>query len=812
MKRYLCIHGHFYQPPRENPWLEAIEMQDSAYPYHDWNERITAECYSANAASRILDAQGRIINIPNNYARISYNFGPTLLAWLEGNDPESYQAILKADRESQKRFSGHGSALAQVYNHMILPLANRRDKYTQIIWGIRDFEHRFGRRPEGMWLAETAVDLETLDIMAELGIKFTILAPNQARRVRPKGQRSWKDVSGNRIDPTMAYEQILPQQRRITLFFYDGPLSQAVAFAGLLTDGVAFAERLVSGFDDNRLHPQLVHIATDGESYGHHHRKGDMALAYALWHIEENNLAQITNYGEFLEKHPATRYADIFENSSWSCVHGVERWWRDCGCNSGGYPDWNQAWRTPLRDALDWLRDNLTIKFESTASRLLKDPWAARDDYIDIILDRSPERIDTFLQRHASRYPTESETTIILKLMELQRHLMLMYTSCGWFFDDVSGLETVQVLQYAGRALQLAADVFNDTTVEPEFLTRLEAAKSNLPEHQDGRHIYEKWVKGTMVDLLNVGAHYAVSSLFEDYPSQTRIFAYSVTQEAYQIQESGRERLAVGRARFTSEITRESATLSFGVLHFGDHNLNCGVREFRGDEAYYQMVSEVMEIFSRADLPETIRAFDRHFGASIYSLKSLFYDERRKVLDIIMASTFAEAEALYRQIYTQQSPLMRFLTSLDGIPLPKYFLNAADFLLNAQLRKAFTEEDFDAICYLLDEAKLLQVDLDAVGLGFALQQTMVRLAALLRFHPGNLAVLEQLHAAAGLAVALPFPVDFRRVQNIYFDMLQTVCPEWRQRARQGEADAQSWIHHFRSLGEKLAVSVESCAL
>ena len=812
MKRYLCIHGHFYQPPRENPWLEAIEMQDSAYPYHDWNERITAECYEANAASRVIDSEGRIVSIPNNYASISFNFGPALLAWMEEKDPETYQAILDADRDSQQRFSGHGSALAQAYNHMILPLANRRDKYTQILWGIRDFEHRFQRKPEGMWLPEAAVDLETLGIMAELGLKFTILAPNQARRVRPKGKRSWTDVSGNRIDPTMAYEQLLPHKRKIGLFFYDGPISQAVAFEGLLTDGVKFAERLLSGFAGDRLHPQLTHIATDGESYGHHHRKGDMALAYALRHIEKNNLAQLTNYGKFLKNHPPNHYVDIFESSSWSCVHGVERWWRDCGCNSGGYPDWNQAWRTPLRDALDWLRDNLAIKYEDTAGRLLKDPWAARDDYIKVILDRSSESIDHFLSLHVIEHPSESETITILKLMELQRHLMLMYTSCGWFFDELSGMETVQVLEYAGRAMQLATDVFDDTTVEPEFLHRLEAAKSNLPEHRDGRHLYEKWVKATMVDLLNVGAHYAVSSLFEDYPSQTRIFAYSVNQEAYQVQESGRVRLALGRARFTSEITRESATLTFGVLHFGDHNLNCGVREFRGQEAYDSMVREATDIFNRADLPETIRCLDRHFGTSMYSLKSLFYDERRKVLDVIMESSFAETEALYRQIYTQQAPLMRFLKGLGGIPLPKSFHHAADFLLNSHLRKACIEGDFDAIGNLLEEANLWQVELDTAGLGFALQQTMVRLASLFRFHPGNLAVLEQLEAAAGLAVALPFPVDIRQVQNIFYSMLQSVYPEWRQRADQGEEGAKSWISHFHSLGEKLAVCVEYCLL
>jgi alpha-amylase/alpha-mannosidase (GH57 family) len=385
MERYICIHGHFYQPPRENPWLEAIEFQDSAYPYHDWNERITAECYATNAVSRILDGDDQIADLVNNYSKISFNFGPTLLSWLEENAADVYQAILEADRESQKNFLGHGSALAQAYNHMILPLANRRDRFTQIHWGIRDFEHRFGRKPEGMWLPETAVDLETLDILAELGICFTVLAPYQASRVRRIGARNWRDISGGRIDPTMAYEQRLPSGRKIALFFYDGPISRAVAFERLLTRGEHFAQRLVGAFSEKRTWPQLLHIATDGESYGHHHRFGDMALAYALHYIESNDLAHLTNYGEYLEKCPPTHQVEIFEKTSWSCAHGVDRWWSDCGCNSGGRPGWNQAWRTPLRNSLDWLRDNLAPVYEEKARQFLKAPWEARDAYIGVI-------------------------------------------------------------------------------------------------------------------------------------------------------------------------------------------------------------------------------------------------------------------------------------------------------------------------------------------------------------------------------------------------------------------------------------------
>ncbi|HWV58185.1 MAG TPA: DUF3536 domain-containing protein, partial [Longimicrobiales bacterium] len=399
MDRYVCIHGHFYQPPRENPWLERIELQDSAYPYHDWNERINVECYARNGASRILDARDRIIEIVNNYGRISFDFGPTLLVWLEENDPDTYRSILEADRESQRRFSGHGSAMAQAYNHMILPLANPGDRRTQIYWGIRDFRHRFGREPEGMWLPETAVDLDVLEALVAAGIRFTVLAPHQAKRIRQIGRDEWQDVTGGRIDPSRAYRQYLPSGKHIDLFFYDGPISRAVAFEGLLRNGERFASRLVGAFSHDRDWPQLSHIATDGETYGHHHRHGEMALSYAIRHIESHRLAKLTNYGEYLELYPPTHEVEILENTSWSCAHGVERWRSDCGCSTGGQPGWTQAWRQPLRAALDWLRDTLAPRYAEAAAEVFHDPWGARDRYIDVILDRSRDNVDRFLAR-----------------------------------------------------------------------------------------------------------------------------------------------------------------------------------------------------------------------------------------------------------------------------------------------------------------------------------------------------------------------------------------------------------------------------
>lgn len=809
MDRYICVHGHFYQPPRENAWLEAIEAQDSAYPYHDWNERITAECYAPNAASRILDGEDRIVQIVNNYSKISFNFGPTLLAWLEDSASDIYAAILAADQESRETFSGHGSALAQAYNHMIEPLANRRDKHTQVLWGIRDFEHRFRRKPEGMWLPETAVDLETLGILAEMGIRFTILAPHQASRVRRIGGRRWRDVSGESIDPRRAYMLRLPSGRRISLFFYDGPISRAVAFEGLLSSGEQFSERLMSGFSEDRPQPQLVHIATDGETYGHHHRYGDMALAYALHYIQSNGLAQLTNYGEYLERHPPTHEVEIFENTSWSCPHGVERWRSDCGCNTGGRPGWNQGWRAPLRKALDWLRDALTSQFEQHAHQFLRDPWEARNDYIDVILDRSPKNVQRFLSQHTARELGQAEQVTALKLLELQRHSMLMYTSCGWFFDELSGIEAVQVIQYAGRAIQLAQDLFGDT-LEARFLERLEHAKSNIPKHRDGHCIYEEFVQPAMLDLQKVGAHYAVSSVFEPYGEKAKVYRYTVELEDRQSSEAGEVKLAVGRARITSDITRESALLTFGVLHFGDHNLSGGVREFLGDEAYRTLVAEMIEAFSGADYPELVRFLDKHFGASTYSLKSLFRDEQRNILSRILESTLVEAEGVYRELYEHHAPLMRFLTYLR-IPLPRAFRTAAEVVLSAELRRAFEQEepDLDQVRAHLEAVAMWRIDLDTEGLSYALRRTMERLADRFRAEPSDLANLQRLDTIVSLARFLPFEVNLWKAQNTYYEVLHTAHPDFfREMAEQGDESASTWVSHFLTLGEKLLVRVE----
>jgi alpha-amylase/alpha-mannosidase (GH57 family) len=714
---------------------------------------------------------------------------------------------LEADRQSQEQFSGHGSALAQPYNHMILPLATRRDRVTQVRWGIRDFEHHFGRKPEGMWLPEAAVDLETLDILAELGIRFTILAPHQAARVRPMGGRSWRAINGEQMDPTQAYEQRLPSGRTIALFFYDGPISRAVAFEGLLTRGENFAHRLISAFSDQRESPQLVHIATDGESYGHHHRFGEMALSYALHYIEANGLARLTNYGQFLEKHPPTHQVEIVEKSSWSCAHGIDRWWSDCGCSSGSHPGWNQAWRTPLRDAFDWLRDSINAPYENTARRYFNNGWAARDEYIDVIHDRSVGNLRLFFARHGTRELSDAEQTVALKLLELQRHAMLMYTSCGWFFDDISGIEAVQVIQLAGRAVQLAQELFGDA-VEAQFLERLANAKSNIGAQGDGRLIYESSVRPATVDWERVAAHYAISSLFESYGEHTKIHCLMADRQDYQLFAAGLARMVVGRLKLTSEITRDAAELSFAAVHLGDHNVFGGVRQFMGEDAYRALKQEVVEPFMRADFAEVIRIMERRFGESNYSVGSLFRDEQRKVLDIVLAASLTEAETLYRQIYEHRAPMMRFLTSLN-IPLPGAFNAAAEFVLNRTLGQALEQEKVDTarVRELLETARFEGVRMDTATLEFAFRQNLERLIERLIADPTGSALC-LLDSATSLLSDLPFSVDLWKVQNGYFRILENGYASLREQQGQGEEGAKTWLDTFRSLGRKLAVKVD----
>ena len=617
--KWVCIHGHFYQPPRENPWLEVIEPQPSAHPYRDWNERVTAECYRPNTAARVVDGGNQIIDIVDNYQRMSFNVGPTLMAWLADHAADVYAALIAADRASVARFGGHGSAMAQAYNHMIQPLASARDRATQVRWGIADFVHHFGRRPEGMWLPECAVDTASLEALAAEGIAFTVLAPHQARAWRPPGG-AWRTQP---IEPGRAYRCALPSGRAIDLFFYDGGTAQAVAFERLLANGHQIVARMTNRGAIEGGGPLLCHIATDGETYGHHHRYGDMGLAWALQQVEHGwNGTRLTNYAEFRARHPATWEVQIAEDSSWSCAHGTARWRDDCGCN-GGRAGWNQRWRRPLRDTLDWLRDKVATALDHVGGLLFRDPWAARDAYISVVLERSAAARGRFLAEHAAHPLSVDERVRALSMMEMARHAMLMFTSCGWFFDELSGIETVQCLRYAARAAELL-DGLGGTSIEPELIDRLSAASSNLEEEGDGRAVWLRHVASARVDAAKVCAHVAVRALVEpDEVAAGPVYGYDVELIEPHEHRSGRTRLVAGELRATSRQTEATTRLCFAGLHLGEQHVTGGVRPVPPRAEWQSVVGELTAAFRSADVFAATRVLDRHFPGHELSLSAL---------------------------------------------------------------------------------------------------------------------------------------------------------------------------------------------
>ncbi len=797
--KYICIHGHFYQPPRENAWLEVIEIQDSAHPYHDWNERISAECYSPNSASRILDkVGGDIKNITNNHARISYNFGPTLLSWMEHYDKEAYRGVLEADKESIERFGGHGSAMAQVFNHMILPLANRRDKETQVIWGIRDFEQRFNRVPEGMWLAETAVDVESLEVLAEQGIVFTVLAPRQAKATRRVGDADWHTVNDQTVDTRKAYRCNLPSGKSIVVFFYDGDISQGVAFNGLLFDGKRFAERLMEGFEDSDTSPQLVNIATDGETYGHHHKSGDMALAFCLDYIDNHKDVNLTNYGHFLSMFPPEHEAEIIENSSWSCVHGVERWRSNCGCNSGK-PGYTQTWRAPLREALDWLRDTLIEIFETEGKAIFRDPWSARNEYVKIILERNDESIDRFMKEHAR---ADIDVNKALRLLELQRHAMLMYTSCGWFFDELSGIETVQVIQYACRAVQLSKQL-TERVLEGEFLNRLEKAPSNEAAYKDGAGVYKKLVIPSKTNLSRVGMHYAVSSIFEDEPENLPLFNYQATNEFFVKKEAGEQKLVIGITKVRSLVTRSEKRFAFAVIYLGKHDLignlslNIEIDKFSG------MQFRMNDAFEDGRLGDVISIMQTYFGPEKYSIWSLFKEEKRKILDMIARQGLEDIEASLRRTYNRDYPLVNALSNND-IPIPNAYRTTFAYILNADLIKCFRPDriNIKTLERIVAEMKRWNLEIEDPktverSAGESIYDELKRI----RGERENVKRIQRLIRLFPILEKFKLEPNLHRAQNLYFEI------SMENREVKLNALAKEWLEQFAMLGDNLGVKV-----
>lgn len=716
---FLTIHGHFYQPPRENPWLEAIELQDSALPFHDWNERINKECYNPNSISKIVDNRNRILDVVNNYEHMSFNFGPTLLSWMEHFAPLTYERIIKADIESVSEHSGHGNAMAQVYNHIIMPLANENDKQTQIKWGIRDFEYRFGRKPEGMWLAETAVDDETLKFLEENGIKFTVLSPYQALKFRQEGDKDWQDVSWGNIDPARSYRYYIKSApgKFIDLFFYDGAISRSVAFDELLKDGNKFIKRLKEGISDCRDYPQLINIATDGESYGHHTKFGDMALSYVLKIRAKDEGFKITNYAEYLDKYRSNCEVDIKQASSWSCFHGVGRWKEDCGCSTGGHPGWNQKWRKPLRDALDYLRDELIVVFENEGQKYFDNVWNVRNKYINVILDRNEMNVKKFQQENFKPDLTDDDKVHAMELLEIQRQAMLMYTSCGWFFSEISGIETVQIMKYAARAMQLASR-FTSKNLEEKFLEILSQAKSNIPEFGTGKDIFERFVKPSIITVKQIATLWALSSLYQDFEDEENVYCYTITRKAYKKVQKNSSTFIVGHIEIQSKITLQKSNVMFALMQYAGGDFHCTIKEYSDDAEFNRIKNDLIKIYTMNTLTEIIRALDEYFGKEYFTLKDIFIEERRKILQILLKGKLEKFSQTYQEMYDEGKGSIYHLQGL-GLSIPDEFKISAEYALSHKFNDivvhsgGFVEDDLIQQATDINfEAKKIDIKLD----------------------------------------------------------------------------------------------------
>lgn len=714
---YVTIHGHFYQPPRENPWTGRIERQPSAAPYHDWNERIWAECYRPNAFARILDDQGRVLEIINNFEYLSFNIGPTLLSWLETHDLEVYQRILAADRSSCQRLQGHGNAIAQVYNHVILPLATPQDQEVQIHWGIADFRHRFGRDPEGMWLAETAIDWTTVEILVKAGIRFVILAPSQAQRCRPLcGEAPWQDVSAGQIDPSRPYRCFLPDRSGyLDIFFFDGPISRDMGFGEVLGSSYHLAQRLGGAVQPHRETPQIIQCATDGETFGHHKRGVEKTLAYAFTHEFPQRGWQVTNYAHFLSLHPPTWEVEIKPRTAWSCAHGVGRWERDCGC--GGSPGGHLRWRKPLREALNWLRDELGEIFAQRAPQYLRDPERARLEYISVILQ--PQTRRDFLETHQARPLHMEEQIEVWRLLEMQRYAQLMFTSCGWFFEELSRPEGVQILRYAAKAIELAAEV-SGVNLDPAFQERLSVAPTNAPLYPSGAVVYRELVLAAVVPPAQVVAHYAISRLFEQHSRQESCYGYVLEQVDHQRRRLGDSTLEVGRIRLHSGSTQESHDYIYGVLHLEGWDFHCGVKLFSGRRQYETLKQQLLQPLGKV---ETLLGIHDFFGQDSFNLSHLLVEDRQRMMHRLTQHKMGELSQLYQRTYLDHYSVMLAFRR-DGLPLPEELQVAAQLTLNQRFLTCLwhLESEQHSDQYQEHSAELAAIVQEAEQLGCRLQQ------------------------------------------------------------------------------------------
>lgn len=702
MKTSLIIHGHFYQPPRENPWTGQVELQASATPYHDWNERVAAECYTPNTRSRILDNNGRILEVVNNFKKISFNMGPTLLWWMEEHLPETYERIIKADSDSVNTL-GFGNAMAQVYNHMILPLATKRDRQTQIKWGMEDFYARFRRKASGIWLAETAVNDAVMEDLASQGIEFTILAPTQAELIRADGEEAWRDVSSGDI-PTGRPYYWSGKNGKVAIFFYHEEASRAIAFEHLLRNASTFADRIQRAAQDNSKevaeHDPLVLIATDGESYGHHEPMGDMCLAYLTTREAQARDIEVTNPTAFLSQHPPSWQVKLKAGkdglgTAWSCAHGVGRWKEDCGCSTGGPPSWNQAWRAPLREAFDLLRHRIDPLFEQEAGKLLHDPWAARDEFIHVILGRTIGAAKNFLDTHAKKRLKDDERERVYKLMEMQLHGMLMYTSCGWFFSDISGIETVQNLAYFVRSSQLAQDIAGHP-VTSESMETLAKAKSNIEFMGTGVDILTRFVRPSILSPEKVAVHKAINALLENRDVQDRLYSFRITTHRQNRLERQGWKIFSGRSTVKAERTGEGGTFDLAVIAGTGLKLRAYVKPYDQDGPT-PSTEDVLGLLSTDGFDATDHKLSDDFLWSL-GLPDMLQELRLQAMGILAKPVVKDLDRTFDELFMRHKDLLESLQSL-GVGMPEALkapvAYAASRRINKLVARGISKGDLD---------------------------------------------------------------------------------------------------------------------
>lgn len=769
------FHGHFYQPPRENPWTGLVSREQSAAPSHDWNQRIDQECYRPNAYGRILDEAQFVAEIVNNYEFISFNLGPTLAYWLEQHDPLTLARMVAADQKSALANGGHGNALAQAYNHMILPLADKQDRRTQIHWGLAAFQAQFQREAEAMWLPETAANHEVLDELIEQGMRFVILAPQQAARIRGPKQEKWQDVSGGKIDGSRPYfyRHRDGSGRRLAVFFYDGELAHEVAFEDALNESERLVQQVLAAQKRANAGP-LVHLATDGETAGHHHAWGDRVLSHALTRALPEKGLKVSNYGHALDLYPPSWEVELDlgpkgEGSSWSCAHGVGRWIRDCGCKVSPKEGWKQSWRTGLRRAMDMLRDASRPYFEEEAGKLLHDPWSARDDYIRVLLNPGYESCHAFLREHGRGDLPKEKRVRALSLLEMQHQLMLQYTSCGWFFDDISGIESRQVLRYAARAIDLWTEM-GGAPPAAAFLDHLTRAKSNVEGVGNGTDLFREIVTSDTVDPRQILVHALLRSKEAD-DANGGAGEWKWRVRSRERQEKDGCTLHTGRVSVRLRQTQRSFHGAIAVLERGDLDLRAHVCLDMSEEDFNAAGRRLGSAFNDGI---EIDVLDEEFNDLKYDSESLLSSGGRELLAPLITRSYESFQSSLSRLHHDHQHLLAGVERL-GLDEPKLLGGLArialEAALNEALLRALADQNGEALKELKKSAELARgcgMEIDWSVSRAKVESTVVTLLA-----ESELPKIEKILA---WAEELGIPLHLYRAQEQFFEAGSTLAP------------------------------------